>query len=371
VTDHHHYQYRQLGGFNIVTYNVGPNWKIAVSDGMLTNLVKYFHNVTAHIEGQRRLEDTLSQHFYHPKMGNEVRRQVAGCALCQELKRGSRQYGRLAPRQVPMIPWQEIHTDCIGPWVFKIRRREYSVHALTTIDPVTHLIECNRLTTQTSAEVARTLENNWLARYPRPARCIHDQGSEFMGPEFQNVLRQNGISSRPTTARNPQGNSIIERIHQSVGQVIRALVKIRDPQGAAEAYALVDEALATTMHATRCASSGALKGFSPGAVAFHRDMHLDIPLVADILTIQAHRQQLVDQRLLAANQRRIDHDFAVNELILKKNILGFSDKLKPAWQGPYPIERVHTNGTVTIRLTPNATERINIRRIKPFVPAPP
>jgi hypothetical protein len=36
--------------------------------------------------------------------------------------------------------------------------------------------------------------------------------------------------------------------------------------------------------------------------------------------------------------------------------------------GPYPIDRVHTNGTMTIRLSPNQTERINIRRIHPKFP---
>ena len=49
----------------------------------------------------------------------------------------------------------------------------------------------------------------------------------------------------------------------------------------------------------------------------------------------------------------------------KKQYLGFSDKLKPSVEGPYRIEQVFTNGTVSIRLGPNVVERINIRRIKP------
>ena len=97
-------------------------------------------------------------------------------------------------------------------------------------------------------------------------------------------------------------------------------------------------------------------------------MFLDIPLVADILMIQNKRQLLVDNQLLTANAKRINHDYAVNDLIWKKNYIGLSDKLLPTARGPYPITRVHTNGTVTIRLTPTLTERINIRRIKPKFP---
>jgi hypothetical protein len=31
-----------------------------------------------------------------------------------------------------------------------------------------------------------------------------------------------GITCRPTTSYNPQGNSIIERIHQAMGNMLRA-----------------------------------------------------------------------------------------------------------------------------------------------------
>ena len=41
-------------------------------------------------------------------------------------------------------------------------------------------------------------------------------------------------------------------------------------------------------------------------------------------------------------------------------------KLHPRFEGPYAIVEVHTNGTVTIQRKPNVTERINIRRLKPF-----
>ena len=41
-------------------------------------------------------------------------------------------------------------------------------------------------------------------------------------------------------------------------------------------------------------------------------------------------------------------------------------KLGLRWEGPYPIERVHVNGNVTVALKPGVLERINIRRVKPY-----
>ena len=97
-------------------------------------------------------------------------------------------------------------------------------------------------------------------------------------------------------------------------------------------------------------------------------MFLDIPLISEILAIQNNRQLLVNKRLLRENAKRIKHDYAIDDKVWKKQHIGFSDKLKPTMQVPYNITRVHTNGTVTIQLSPNVTERIDIHRIRPSHP---
>ena len=183
------------------------------------------------------------------------------------------------------------------------------------------------------------------------SKCVHGNGPEFVGQEFQTLLEK--------------ANSIIKAVHKTVGSVIRTLVHLHEPHSVHEAEKLVDQALATAMHATQCAANQSLMNHSPGAIAFHRDMILDILIAANMIAIQANRQKLIDYRLLEANAKRVNHDFHVGQQVMKKNVLSFSDKLKPAYRGPYPITQVHTNGTVTIALGNNATKRINIRRIKP------
>ena len=43
-----------------------------------------------------------------------------------------------------------------------------------------------------------------------------------MGKEFQKVVKRDyGIKGKPITARNPQANSIVERVHQVIGNMIR------------------------------------------------------------------------------------------------------------------------------------------------------
>ena len=88
------------------------------------------------------------------------------------------------------------------------------------IDIMTNLLEIEPLVTQTSAECTQAFKNGWLSCYPWPMRVVHDQGSEFMGAPFQDLLSRVGVKSVSMTACNPQGNSVIEAIHKSMGQVL-------------------------------------------------------------------------------------------------------------------------------------------------------
>ena len=48
---------------------------------------------------------------------------------------------------------------------------------------------------------------------------------------------------------------------------------------------VMDNALATAMHATRCAVTGPIRT-SPGALVYGRDMIMDVPLIANLSTIR-------------------------------------------------------------------------------------
>ena len=195
-------------------------------------------------------------------------------------------------------------------------------------------------------------------------RIIYDQGSEFIGFEFQYLLDNFSIEKHPTSVKNPQANAICERMHQTVANSIRTrLHTMPAPQNAQQAAEIVDQALATASHVVRTVIHSTMR-ISPGALVFHRDMFLDIPLVADLQELQQRRQALIDKNLITANARRLDHDYQPNQEVLK---LSFNpSKLEPRAEGPYRITTVHTNGTVTIQLNPHVQERINICRIKPF-----
>jgi hypothetical protein len=111
------------------------------------------------------------------------------------------------------------------------------------------------------------------------------------------------------------------------------------------------------MHAIRCAMHNAL-GMLPGAFVFQRDMFLNIPLIANLQTIQDKPQVLIDENLRHQNQKQRSFDYAINQEVLVK--VPNPRKLDNRAEGPYLITQGHANGTITIRRNAHVTERINI-----------
>jgi len=340
--------------------NQDTQWRIALPEAMLLPSIKWFHQVLGH-PGQKRLRETLSQRYYHPQMRSVI--DNYHCEYCQRHKLSGKGYGLLPEREMRIAPWEEVAVDLIGPWNIKVNGKVVEFNALTIIDTATNLVELVRIDNKSSEHIRDKFMQTWLARYPKPARCVHDKGGEFVGWEFQTLLRTMSIKDASSTSKNPQSNSICERMHQTVGNVLRTLLYGNPPKTMTKAREILDSALSTAMHAMRTTIATTLKS-TPGSLAFSRDMFLNIPLIADWQTIAQHREHHVNENLRRMNAKRRRFDYAPGQEVLKK--VHDPTKLGERTTGPYKILRVHANGTVTMLLKPGVTERINIRRLLPF-----
>ena len=135
-------------------------------------------------------------------------------------------------------------------------------------------------------------------------------------------------------------------MHQTMATVLKRLLLSRSPQTPQDVLHLVDDGLATTMYSMRSTISTVLKA-SPGALAFSRDMLLNVPLIADWQTITRNREALVNDALLKNNQRRINYDYYIGQQVLKYDNT-IKGKLAVKTSGPFEIVCVDVNGMVTI-----------------------
>lgn len=371
VDDPAHFRRRQFGRdeVELVCYYQDPNddskYKIALTDDAADATIEFYHLLLNH-PGSAALLKSLYL-FYHPQLAAKAN--AYHCDVCQRVKTGGqRGYGLFPPRSVGhLTPWKQVDCDLIGPWYVETSGRSgkaFEFYALTCIDRASGYPDAISIVRKTSSNVANKFNELWLSRYPRPEVCAHDRGGEFIGPEFQRLLFDAGITSAPSTSRNPQSNAIIERLHLSMGNSLRAQLQDNiTPRTLEEAKSMMDLAMAHALYAVRTNISEAT-GFSPGALAFHRDMISNHPVAFDFDTINTIRQLRVDKDIQRINSKRYDYDYKIGQQVMKR----FFDfgKLDPRWEGPFVVNQVHVNGNVTIQLKPHVTERVNIRKIKPY-----
>ena len=139
---------------------------------------------------------------------------------------------------------------------------------------MTYLAEIISINNKSSGRISRSFENNWLARYPRPSRCIHDNGGEFTGAAFLHMLHVNGIKDVTTTVKNPQANAICERLHQSMSNTLWTMLHAYPPNTIDQTNDIMDTCFATAAYASKVAIHCTLN-MSPGALVFRRYMILN------------------------------------------------------------------------------------------------
>ena len=125
----------------------------------------------------------------------------------------------------------------------------------------------------------------------------------------------------------------------------------------------IDTALSSSVYAINAAVHS-VTATTPGAFVYQRDMTLPIQSIANWELIRIKKQQSIHRNHMKENNRRKQFDWQPGMEILLED--KGNEKLSAKATGPYSIDKVHTNGTVTIKLKPRTFQRVNIRRIKPY-----
>ena len=99
--------------------------------------------------------------------------------------------------------------------------KSFYLQAVTMINPATGWIEIRTVPSARADLVANQVELAWLTRYPLPNKVIVDRGNEFLAEFREMIINDYGITVKPITSRNPQANAILERVQQTIGNILR------------------------------------------------------------------------------------------------------------------------------------------------------
>ena len=159
------------------------------------------------------------------------------------------------------------------------------------IDPATGWIEIRTVPSAGADLVSNIVELEWLTRYLLPSKVIVDCGNEFLAVCKTKIQADYSITVKPITSRNPHTNSILERVHQTIGNIISTFkvldMVLKDENPWEGIFASTMFALRATVHTTT--------QYTTAQLVYRRDSILNTRHEANWQLIKNRKQDLINK----------------------------------------------------------------------------
>ncbi len=321
------------------------NGKIYVPKALRRRATEWYHQHLMH-PGETRMELTIGAHFHWRNMRDTIQRVCRACVTCKQHKKRTLNKGILPAKKAEVIPWHTLCIDLIGPYTIgKTKQHKTELWALTMIDPATGWFDIVQIKEKRPDYIANHLEIAWLSRYPWPTEIVMDRGSEFAREVEEMILRDYGITKKLITTRNPQANAILERVHQTVHNLIRSQ-GIKDKRDLCPVFGW-DGVLSAVRHAVNATVHTTLRA-TPTQLVFGRDAMLNISFQADWEYIRDRKQKLIVQNNKRENATRVPHTYSVGDKVMVKQLPNRKHG-EAQFVGPLTVTKVNDNGTVQLK----------------------
>ncbi|CAI7891474.1 unnamed protein product [Closterium sp. NIES-54] len=150
-------------------------------------------------------------------------KEIGSCPTCLETKFTKFPFSSgMGPAKAPLAL---VHMDVVGPT--RAPSLSGSRYFLTIVDDHTRAVWEYPL--KTKGEVAVAVLTEWMPRAQRESghkvKVIRtDNGGEFIGADFESVLKKKGIQHQLTVPYNPQQNGVAERFNRTLQEGARTLL---------------------------------------------------------------------------------------------------------------------------------------------------
>ena len=176
--------------------------------------------------------------------------------------------------------------------------------------------------------------------------------------DFRKMVQDDyGTKKKPITKRNPQSNAIVERVHQTIGNMIRSFEVQNMDLDELDTWSgiLIDVVFTaiTTNHTTNRATLMQL--------VFGRDTILNIPFTSNWKYIEGRKRKFIEYNNIKENIKIIPYIYEQGNLVLIKQPQNTKYGTNP-FKGPYII--IIDNGSNVTIDEGKITDMYNIRHIK-------
>eukprot|EP00253_Pinus_taeda_P035512 PITA_35512 len=242
--------------------------------------------------------------------------------------------------QLVIEPFERWALDFVGPINPSSNQRTY---ILVATDYVTKWVEAESLPKATEDSVIQFLFHLFV-RYGLPREIITDGGPIFFGNKLVEVLNKYHVQHKITTPYHPQENGQVESSNKSYRTTWRSTTGYSPDQlvfGKQPIFPIKFE-----IQTLRTAQEVGLDLSEAQINRLQQINELDeirLSTLQNTALIQQKRAKWLDA--LIKNKVFHEVDWA---LLYDSRFQDFPGKLQTRWLGPYEIQKVHDNGTLTL-----------------------
>ena len=235
-----------------IVYYRADSLQVVLPRKLREEVIRKVHNLGHY--GIKRTRRTIAAIYKWKSLSRDVEAFVRSCPQCQKnkvVRPKYRDYCRMpCTRRFKMV-----HVDIVGPLDTSQRGHQF---ILTMMDRFSRWVEAVPLTTITARTVTEAFFFTWISRYGCPSILISDRGKQFKSDLFNSLLQLCNTEHRLTVSYHPQTNGQIERMHSTLKEMLRCVLKQYNKQW--------DRALPTVLLAMRTAINE--WGVSPSIALF-------------------------------------------------------------------------------------------------------
>jgi uncharacterized protein YheU (UPF0270 family) len=205
-------------------YSHGKVWqdgKIVVPEKRILDVISLHHSsLLAGHWGVFKTRDLIARQFLIPRLRERVTQFIRTCDVCQRVKPNRHpNKGILQQLRVPTRRWTAVSID----WVEGLQESvQGNDSIMVVVDRATKYVHLFPTSTKQTAEEFATLFLNGIVKYHGlPSEVTSDRDHRVINDYWKALCAKVGIRHQPTTAYRPQANGQVERVNQSVGQLLR------------------------------------------------------------------------------------------------------------------------------------------------------
>ena len=181
--------------------------------------INYGHPGTTRSIQTLQLENKLSKNEKHVLIN-----MIKNCEYCQRNKKNKFKYGKTKGGIKTITPFTDISTDVFGPITSSLYENNFSdkdIYIITFTDRCTGYTRIKFTKSTKSQDIIDALKTEWLHDLPTPASILSDNAQYYTSKEFQLFCKSKNIKNYYSTAYNPTGNSVSERINLDISVILR------------------------------------------------------------------------------------------------------------------------------------------------------